>query len=290
MMEVVEKHDNEEVIMLQELSVPTNSDWLFRRIFGDEENIASLQALLQAVLGLDSEDLAEISLLNPYTRQEHAGDKYGILDVKLKTAGGKVIDVEIQVARERYFQRRILFYLSKMVAEQMKKGDSYDVVKKAISVTILDHELLVGSGAYHHLFCLYDAKNDVSFGDILEVHTLELPKLPASPDGTKLWDWLAFFKSKDAHALERLAQSNEEVARVVGVYKELSVDEKELEAYRAREKAEMDYYAGMAGARNEGVVTGRVEVARNALSMGLDVATIAQMTGLDAEEIGRLSP
>jgi len=71
----------------------------------------------------------------------------------------------------------------------------------------------------------------------------------------------------------------------VGVYKELSVDEKELEAYRAREKAEMDYYAGMAGARNEGVVT----VARNALSMGLDVATIAQMTGLDAEEIERLS-
>ena len=129
------------------------------------------------------------------------------------------------------------------------------------------------------------ADNNVHFDDTLEVHTLELPKVPALPDGTKLWDWLMFFKSKDERALEELAQSNEEVAEVVEVYKELSVDEKELEAYWDRQKAEMDYYAGMASAEKKG----RVEIARNLRSMGLDTADITKATGLSEEEIKQLT-
>ena len=79
--------------MPKPLPIPTSSDWVFKRIFGDEQHIESLKALLQTVLDLPEGELRGIQLLNPYTRQEHADDKQGILDVKLETACGKVINV-----------------------------------------------------------------------------------------------------------------------------------------------------------------------------------------------------
>jgi len=277
--------------MTKPLPIPTSSDWVFKRIFGDERHIESLQALLQTVLDLPEGELKSIQLLNPYTKQECADDKYAVLDIRLETAYGKVINVEIQVARDTSFHKRILYYLSKMISEQVRKGDGYDKIKKVISITILDHELIAKSAAYHHQFRLLDEKNGVFFDDIIELHTLELPKLPAAPDGTKLWDWLAFFKSKDEAELDALAQSNREVAKVVGVYKEMTAERRGREERYSREKAEMDYYAGMASAKQEGLEEGLEklnEAARNALAMGLDLTDIAKITGLDIEEIERL--
>ena len=86
--------------MSKTLPVPTNSDFVFKRIFGDERNIDSLHAFLQAVLDMEEEQLGEIQILNPYVMPESYNDKFGILDLKVKTSEGKIINVEIQLQRE----------------------------------------------------------------------------------------------------------------------------------------------------------------------------------------------
>ena len=287
--------------MSKTLPVPTNSDYVFKRIFGDERNIDSLRAFLKAVLDMEEQQLGEIQILNPYIAPEHFDDKFGILDLKVKTAQGKIINVEIQLQREASYHNRIIYYLSKMIYQQIKSGEEYDVIQKVISISILDHDLVKESSSHHHTFRLYDPYNKIPFGDIIEIHTLELPKLPDTHDGTKLWDWLAFFKSKDESQLRSLASNNQEVAKVVSAYKNMTVEEieqiKEWESDRAaRNKAQFIADAkrkaaaeGMAEGRAEGRAEKQNEIALRFLKMGLSVEQISEGTGLSQEEIAQLS-
>jgi predicted transposase/invertase (TIGR01784 family) len=83
-------------------------------------------------------------------------------------------------------RERLIFYLAKMIMEQIGEGYDYTVIKRVISVVITDFELILKSPAYHHIFRLYDRKHESEFSDLLEVNTLELPKLPKRKDKSKL--------------------------------------------------------------------------------------------------------
>jgi len=291
--------------MSKTLPVPTNSDYVFKRIFGDERNIDSLHAFLQAVLDVEEQQLGEIQILNPYVAPESYNDKFGILDLKVKTNEGKIINVEIQLQREASYHSRIIYYLSKMIYQQMKSGEEYDVIQKVISISILDHDFVKKSNSYHHTFQLYDPYHKIPFGDIIEVHTLELPKLPDTHDGTKLWDWLAFFKSKDESQLRSLANHNQEVAKVVSAYKNMTVEEieqiKEWESDRAaRNKAQFIADAkrkaaaegmaeGMAKGLAEGASRSKNEIALRLLNANLSAKQVSEWTGLSLEEIDALN-
>ncbi|MDR2132807.1 MAG: Rpn family recombination-promoting nuclease/putative transposase, partial [Clostridiales Family XIII bacterium] len=118
--------------------LPPKSDVVFKLLFGDERNADLLIALLKAVLDLPFDEYEKIEIVDPHLLREAAGDKLGVLDVKLKTKSGKVVDIEIQVCPSREFKARVAFYVSKMVTEQIGSGDDYDVVKQAIGVVITD--------------------------------------------------------------------------------------------------------------------------------------------------------
>jgi len=42
---------------------------------------------------------------------------------------------------------------------------------------------------YRHRFTFYDREADIELSDVIEIHTLELLKLPPTADGTELYDW-----------------------------------------------------------------------------------------------------
>ena len=109
---------------------------------------------------------------------------------------------------------------------------------------------------------------------------MELPKLPDTHDGTKLWDWLAFFKSKDESQLRSLANQNQEVAKVVSAYKNMTVEEieqiKEWESDRAaRNKAQFiadEKRKAAAEGMAKGLAEGKNEVAVRLLRMSASQA------------------
>ena len=71
-------------------------------------------------------------------RKEYEDDNYGILYVRVEMHDGTQIDFEMQVAEFDFWKKRIVFYLSKMVTDQIHKGDDYDKIQKCIHVSILD--------------------------------------------------------------------------------------------------------------------------------------------------------
>jgi len=58
------------------------------------------------------------------------------------------------------------------------------------------------SSRYHHRFTFYDQEAGVEFSDIIEIHSLELNKLPDRTDGTELYDWAKFINAESEEELD----------------------------------------------------------------------------------------
>ena len=255
-------------------------DIIFKAIFGDERNSNILKAFLSAVLRLPKDDYEILAIVDPHLLREYEDDKMGILDVKVKTKSGKVIDIEIQCKSSPIMQKRVVYYASKMVTEQVGTSEDYGKIKRVISIIITDYEFISGSPEYHHRFTLYDTKNKVEFTDIVEVNTLELGKLPQAEDGSELWDWLKFLSSKSKEEFEMVAEKNPQIKNAVARLAELSSDERTRLLYESRMKLEGDIYA-----RERQVA---INIAKNLLDTGLTVDQIISATSLTYDEVSEL--
>jgi predicted transposase/invertase (TIGR01784 family) len=87
---------------------------------------------LQSALTLPATDYADVTLVDTHLKRDDPEDKLGILDMMVRTPTGKVIDIEIQVAEQKYMRERIVFYLSRMVAGQIGQGELYENIKRSI--------------------------------------------------------------------------------------------------------------------------------------------------------------
>ena len=87
--------------MEDELQITLTNDYAFKRFLGSEENKPILQDLLQCILGLSSDEITGLELMDKELTKEELSDKTGILDVKLKLANGTVIDIEISFSDRR---------------------------------------------------------------------------------------------------------------------------------------------------------------------------------------------
>jgi predicted transposase/invertase (TIGR01784 family) len=257
------------------------SDLIFKLLFGDERSIELLTDFLKSVLLLPADDYDEVTIVDPHLLKESDADKLGILDVKIKTKSKKIIDIEIQIKPSKELKHRVIFYTSKMVAEQVGSGEAYQQIKRVISIIITDFTLITESPKYHHRFVLFDTESCIEFTDIIEVNTLELKKLPEMEDGTKLWNWLKFLSAERKEELEMLAEKSPLVKKAVVRLMELSNDERTRLLYESRQKMEWDNQARERGASNDRAVA----IAKNLMEMNMTIDNIVEATGLTKEEV-----
>ena len=278
------------------------NDFVFRKIFGG--NLAVLEDFLKSLLDLPAEDYKSLEVIDPNLDREFIDDKLGILDVKVTTKTGKIVNVEVQVKPQRSLWKRISFYTSKMIVEQVKSGYQYDRINKVISILIVDFLMVKENKEYHNRFRLYDERTGARFPDSIEVNVLELPKI-CEADGTQLGNWMRFFRAKTEEDYMTVAQTNPAINEAWSVIKVLSGDERARALAEAREKARMDldsllgdaHYEGRQEGLQEGELKGRQEgrqeeklaVARNALLKKMSYADVAELTGLPLEEVKKLA-
>lgn len=147
-------------------------DFVFKLIFGDEKHKDLLIAFLSAVLGVPEEEFEGIDILNSELLREFAEDKKGILDVRAQTKQGKQIDIEIQILPTTFMPERTMFYWSKMYLSQVKPGDTYDKLKKSITINIVDFKCLP-LPKLHSRYHLTEDETGHRLTDLLEVHFLD---------------------------------------------------------------------------------------------------------------------
>jgi len=268
------------------------NDYVFRRVFTNPHNRDGLASFLKSVLRLPEDEFRSLEIADPNLHRAWEDGKSGELDVRVHTASGKIVNVEIQLYPEAGFRERAVYYASDLVRSQLGAGDPYSEIKRVVSIVITDFTLIREDRHYHHRFCLYDKERDVRLTDILEVNVLELRKLPDESDHTALWDWMKLIGTEDEDEMEELARSNPELGQTVLVIREMSMDEAERRIAEAREKQERDEAArieyGVNMGLEQGREQGREQTARNLKALGVDPAVIAKATGLSPDEIAAL--
>jgi predicted transposase/invertase (TIGR01784 family) len=269
---------------MSQVILPVKRDIIFKIFFADERNIEFLTDFLKSALTIPAEEYDEVLIVDPHLIREHPSDKLGIIDVKLKTVSGKTIHIEIQIAPLPHMRERIAYYDAKMITEQIGKSEKYKDIRQVISIVITEQEFIEDSPNYHHRFTMYDSVNKVELTDIVEVHTLELSKLPAEATGNRLCYWMEFIKAEGEIELEAVAQRDPLIKKAVARLMELSADEKPRLLYEAREKERMDMESREDWARTEKAI----EIAKSLLNVGDSVDKIVMVTGLTRAEVENL--
>ncbi|MCD8365640.1 MAG: Rpn family recombination-promoting nuclease/putative transposase [Clostridiales bacterium] len=189
-------------------------DFCFKELM---QNAKVRQGFIAALLAVKPEAVMETELMPTILRQEHADDKMGILDVRVKLVDGTQMDFEMQVAFFDYWEKRILFYLGKMYTGQLKKGESYETLQKCIHVSILDFIHFPEDERCYRTISFCDMETGELYSDLMEIKILELKKLQEDvPDHSSVYDWMKFFGGKSRRNLRtwhRQMSTSEKPAR-----------------------------------------------------------------------------
>ena len=78
------------------------------------------KGFVAAILNQDPEEIAETTLMPTILGKDTENGKYGILDVRIKMKSGTQMDLEMQVAPFKFWDNRVIFYLSKMYTDLME--------------------------------------------------------------------------------------------------------------------------------------------------------------------------
>ncbi|MCD7744828.1 MAG: Rpn family recombination-promoting nuclease/putative transposase [Lachnospiraceae bacterium] len=243
-------------------------DYCFKELM---QNPKIRQGFVAALLKVDPKTIEGTTLLPTILSPDTEDGKLGILDVLVKLEDGTLIDMEMQVALFDAWQNRILFYLCKMYADQLKKGEDYDKLKKCIHVSILNFKHFPDDEECYRTISLRDNKTNALYSDLLEIQILELKKLPKElPEDDNVISWMRFFSGKKAEDFQTMANDtqNEYINEACQTLFELSADEKKRLEYEAREKAIRDYNAGMNYARKQGIAEGKAQGIAEGMSRG----------------------
>ncbi|MDT3427491.1 putative transposase/invertase (TIGR01784 family) [Paenibacillus forsythiae] len=136
------------------------------------------------------------------------------------------------------------------------------------------------------MFHLREDRTGIPLIDDIEVHFLELPKLDdAIPSNAGLENWLLFLKGVDITHWEVLKMNEPGLEKAMNTLQYLSQDSEARRLYEARQKYLHDEASMLEGAKQAGMKAGIKEVAQNMLKLNIDIATIAQATGLSEQEI-----
>jgi len=263
-------------------------DFVFKLLFGDEKNKDILTAFLSAVLKMPQEDFAGIEIVNSELLREFKEDRKGILDVRVKTKAGKQIDIEIQIVPTEYMPERTLFYWSKLYNGQIKSGETYDKLKKCITINIVDFEC-IPIKKLHTSFHVIEDETGYRLTDILEVHFLELPKLFKEDieknENDPIVEWMEFLDGKSKGVMEMLAKKNGNIKKAYDLLQVISQDDNARMAYEAREAEIRDQMTRMKSAEERGKTEGKTEDATNLLKLGVSIGIITKATGLSEEKV-----
>ena len=273
-------------------------DFAFKKLFGSEENKDLLISLINAIVS-EQEQVVEVELKNPYNLADYRAGKMSILDIKAKSEAGRWFNVEMQISEDYNFDKRAIYYWAKLVTEQLGEGMMFKELKKTISINILDFNFIPTTSDVHNCYKIINTATgkDDKLHDIFELHYIELKKYTKTYQqiSSALDRWSTFLTK--AHELDKNAMPKE-LSTDPAIVKAITAvdrmfDEEERLVYETRMHSLADVESKIASAeekgREKGINEAATAIAFNLLEKRIDIATIAEVTGLTEYVIKTLS-
>lgn len=190
------------------------------------------------VLGIPLKDIKSVRLENSFLSKRSQKEKQCILDVRMLLNDDRRINVELQIRRLAYWDKRGLYYLAKMYTDGLHSGQSYEQLKKCIVIDILDFPGDRHPG-YHKIYRLRDEDGRL-YSDQFEVHIIELNK---ELTGGRLDDWIRLLQIGSREELENMHSGNAGVARAIEEVRTMNLRRYLKARYELRLKNQRDQWA-----------------------------------------------
>ena len=107
-------------------------DFVFRKLFGDQNHVDMIISFLKTFLDLRDVDYLEMTIADPKLVPEVKDGKTCILDLKFRARTGEIIHVEIQRSDTGEMRERMAVYGSYLLSDQAAAGKPYKSVKRVI--------------------------------------------------------------------------------------------------------------------------------------------------------------
>lgn len=296
-------------------------DWAMKRLLRDKANFGVLEGLLTTLLG---EPIKIQKLLESESNQEDEDGKQNRVDLLTENDKGALFIIEVQNNTEFAYFQRMLFGTSKLVTEYINRGQGYQNIRKIYSVNIVYFNLGNGTDVVYHGKTEF---RGIHNGELLRLSPFQRQKFKVDAvsnlypeyyilkvnDFNKwskvpLEQWIYFLNTGDIPA-EATAPGLKEAREKLRIER---MSKSELAAYyhhldnvvvlrdniiTARGEGKIEGFAegreeGLKKGRAEGRAEGRTEERlKNAKAMkrkGIATNMIAEITGLDEEEIEKL--
>lgn len=285
-------------------------DWAMKRLLRSKANFVVLEGFLSELLHTD---IKIIEILESESNKDLESDKSNRVDIKVKDSDDNIIIIEIQYSRELDYLQRILYGTSRTITEHMDKSNAYSNVVKVISVSILYfkfgteddyvyHGTTVFKGIHSNsILELSDSQKKLyehkKVADIYpEYYLINVNNFNDIAKDT-LDEWIYFLKNEQIEDSFKAKGIKEAVATL----DILKMDEKERAAYdrycnQLRYEASMyesSFVSGRVEGKEEGIGIGIIQgssqkeigLVKSMFKNGIDIETIAKITGLSVEKI-----
>ena len=306
------------------------TDTVFKAVFAsdDEDSRAALRSLLSCII---HREVSHLRIMNSEIPPDLLKGKTVRLDIHATFNDGEQADLEMQIGLSGDdLKTRAAFYAARLLSGQGKRGEPYRGLKRVYQIFFLNSVLFPGSEKIPRRYFLKEEKEQDKLSEVVEVIFYELPKVEKEAvryiEGVDVREvenlspeekWCIYMKyrheERAGKLMEKLSQE-EGIMSAERVLERVNRDYEKWARQLFREKAEMDYYAGIASARLEGRAEGEtqgyerargeyeeirwrerqeyekklVETARRMKTRGLPPEEIAEDTGLPLETVEKL--
>jgi predicted transposase/invertase (TIGR01784 family) len=281
------------------------TDFAFKTVFANANDKSLTISFLNAVLK-ERGAVTDVTFLPLEQLGQRKKDRRGVFDIHCKNQKEEMFVIEMQIAKQKYFMDRCLFYSSFLIQKQAKKGKWDYCLEPVYMISVLDFNQWDADVPCVSTHYMMNGETGRKSSDKLRFITIELPKFNKKLEDAKtaLDYWLFFLKD--------LSKLKEQPAAIKGtVFEKLfeaaeinKLTDTDMETYKKRlreyndiqlmldykleEGMELGMQRGIKRGMEQGMQRGVTLTAKNLLNIGIPIADIAKATGLTPKQINRL--
>ena len=271
------------------------NDEVFKLVFGQESSKDVMIEFLNQVIA--DRTIVDVDFMDKEMHPDRRESKGSVYDLLCETDDGSKVIVELQRRKQDSYAERMLYYSMHQILRQVESGESSFDFCPVYVISILNFTLEQNAGIQdvRTVYRLYEERYDRLLTDRVTYIFLELPKFTKEEeqlDGNVL-DGMYFCLRNMTRMVEKPKVLTHRVFdKIFSITEFYNMDEETRLKILDSMTTERDLKNQLAYARKEGFAVGREEERRaNATklkALGVDVAIIAQATGLSVEEIALL--
>ena len=217
-------------------------DFMFKAVFGSENNIEPLTKLISDYFNIDINKIkGKVRIMNSELIKNNKTDKKKCVDIIVEINENEILNIEMNTnkSKEEFATiERNTAYICKIFSEQYKSGDKYNKTKKCIQLNFNNFGIS-GEKDGKAVFMLRDEEGENELTENLEIHYINMEYINSMCynefTDSEIIKWVKLIKSKTMEELKMRSEFMDDDMRekFIGEVEKLSSDEHIIGLYNA---------------------------------------------------------